>query len=247
MKTGTELRREALREVENCVCRDRQNTHGPAESNFASIAEFWTTYLRTRGLIAATARIESFDVAEMSGLIKSARAAHNPHHRDNWIDRAGYAICGAGIIARAAEEATAAASAVIGDEAKVQCSVGPNPGVFPSQAPKGVNLAVYGGLTSAEKLRVLADAASPIAAGHNPGKLTEAQVCVEDGWRLLAPAEIRARASTDDIQAWVADERWASFFSGDQRWITYRTKKPPGYFLPKPTSYAEALNAEAAR
>ena len=221
MKTGTELRREALREVEACVCRDRQNTHGPAESNFASIAAFWTTYLRTRGLIAARTRIESFDVAEMSGLIKSARAAHNPHHRDNWIDRAGYAICGAGIIARAAEEATAAASAVIGDEE--------------------VNLAVYGAEAPTEPI------ASPIAQGHNPAKLTEVQVGVAAGWRLLAREEIATRESTTDIAAWVWSNRWTSPWRGSCGACTYRTKKPPGYFLPKPTSYAEALNAEVAR
>ena len=227
MKTGTELRREALREVEGCVCKDRQNSYGDAESNFAVIAEFWTTYLRTRGLIAATTRIESFDVAEMSGLIKCARAAHNPHHRDNWIDRAGYAICGAGIIARAAEEATDAASAVIGDEALPSC-----------------------GLSSAEKLRILSNAASSVAAGHNPDKLTEARVCVEEGWRLLAPEEIVSRNPTHDIQLWLSGSRqWAADCParGSVVDATYRTKKPPGYFLPKPTSYAEALNAEVAR
>ena len=46
MKTGTELRREALREVEGCVCKDRQNSYGDAESNFAVIAQGDMSLLR---------------------------------------------------------------------------------------------------------------------------------------------------------------------------------------------------------
>lgn len=254
MKTGTELRREALREVEGCVCRDRQATYSDAEDNFAVIAEFWTTHLRTRGLIAPRARIESFDVAAMSGLIKSARAAHNPRHRDNWIDAAGYAICGAGIIARTEAEAVAAENAVIGDVPErepapiatladysklppgvvadgLRCFVGDNPDVFPA-------------------------APSPIAPGHNPDRLTEAQVGVTEGWRLLAPEEVRDRTPVEqadasrDQAAWSgAKDGWDSGYAGLMQCFTYRTKQPPGYFLPKlpkPQSYAEALNAAVA-
>lgn len=247
MKTGTELRREAIQEVENCVCRDRQATHGPAESNFAVIAEFWTTHLRTRGLIAPRARIESFDVAAMSGLIKSARAAHNPRHRDNWVDLAGYAVCGAGIVARDAEQAVAAANAVIGDEERqIAAAFGPNPlgppnrDVFP-QDPKAVNLAVYG-------TQVVV--ASPIAPGHNPDRLTEAQVGVAEGWRLLAPEEVRDRTPVEqadasrDLAAWSGAKRcWEFGYAGLMQCFTYRTKQPPGFFVPQPQSYAEALNA----
>lgn len=250
MKTGTELRKEALREVEGCVCRDRQATYSDAEDNFAVIAEFWTTHLRTRGLIATHARIESFDVAAMSGLIKSARAAHNPRHRDNWVDLAGYAICGAGIIARDAEQAVAAANAVIGDEERqIAAAFGPDPlgppnrDVFP-QDPKAVNLAVYG---------TQAVTPSPLAPGHNPDRLTEAQVGVAEGWRLLAPEEVRDRTPVEqadasrDLAAWSgAKDGWDSGYAGLLQCFTYRTKQPPGYFLPKPQSYAEALNAAVA-
>ena len=42
--TGTELRREALHQVESCVCQDRQNTYGDAEDNFADIAAIANEY-----------------------------------------------------------------------------------------------------------------------------------------------------------------------------------------------------------
>lgn len=76
-----------------------------------------------------------------------------------------------------------------------------------------------------------------IAAGHNPAGLTVAQVGA--GFRLLAPEEIcRAKARLNstgfrkDIQAWERgwdDSEWA----GDSDHKTYRTAKPPGFFLPK--------------
>ncbi len=251
MKTGTELRREALREVEGCVCRDRQATYGSAEDNFAVIAEFWTTHLRTRGLIAPRARIESFDVAAMSGLIKSARAAHNPRHRDNWVDLAGYAICGAGIIARDAEQAVAAANAVIGDEPKSPPEWNPNPlgrtQADYSKLPEGVNLRCFVGPNPG----VFSTAPSPIAPGHNPDRLTEAQVGVADGWRLLAPEEVwPGRGARIDLDMWSSPQgMWLVGGSGASAVVTYRTKQPPGFFLPqppKPQSYAEALNAAVA-
>lgn len=84
-----------------------------------------------------------------------------------------------------------------------------------------------------------------IAAGHNPAGVTVVQVGA--GWRLLAPEEIcGARARTiktpyrKNIQAWEAGReagRWAgrwdtSGWTGDSEHHTYRTAKPPGFFLP---------------
>ena len=105
MKSGTDHRREALREIEGCVCKDRQNSYGGAEDNFATIAGFWTIYLHRRGLLPAGCALKSYDVAALSSLIKLARVAHNPTHRDSWVDTGGYAVCGAGIIAMAKENA----------------------------------------------------------------------------------------------------------------------------------------------
>ena len=95
--TGSQSRRQFLKEVEECVCRDRQNSYSDAEDNFSVIAELWTTWARTRGILGLNESFDRRDVAMMSALIKVARAAHNLSIRDNWIDLAGYAACGGGI------------------------------------------------------------------------------------------------------------------------------------------------------
>ena len=95
---GSARRRKVLADVASCVCRDRQNTYGDAEDNFADIAAHWQIYLRRRGLLAADATITALDAAALQGLVKTARKAANPLYRDSWVDEAGYAVCGAGII-----------------------------------------------------------------------------------------------------------------------------------------------------
>lgn len=72
-----------------------------------------------------------------------------------------------------------------------------------------------------------------IAEGHNPDKLTVKQV--GDGWRLLAEEEIADRELTTDIERWNRySQVWENYapLVGNQRATTYRTQKPPGYFLP---------------
>lgn len=80
---------------------------------------------------------------------------------------------------------------------------------------------------------------SPIAKGYNPHKLTEAQVGVSDGWRLISEEEQRLandpnKSLTEhwegDIFLWNTCEDGGGFFSTD----TYRTRQPEGFFLPKP-------------
>lgn len=90
---GTERRRQVLREVEGCVCRDRQNTYGDAEDNFANIAAIWNVIFREHLEHPLTAS----DVARAMVAVKLARTIQSPNHRDNWVDMAGYAVCGAGI------------------------------------------------------------------------------------------------------------------------------------------------------
>lgn len=80
-------------------------------------------------------------------------------------------------------------------------------------------------------------AAPKIAKGHNPDKLTEEQVGVKDGWRLLERGEIPPRESTRDIVLWSSMVlQWLDKYPaiGNYGCNTYRTKKPAGYFLPKP-------------
>lgn len=80
-------------------------------------------------------------------------------------------------------------------------------------------------------------AAPKIAKGHNPDNLTEEQVDVSEGWRLLEPEEVENKnVSKRGLQywnfyylAWYVIDYEGSFCSAS----TYRTKQPPGYFLPR--------------
>jgi hypothetical protein len=99
-KTGTELRREALKMVEQCICNDRQKTHGEAEDNFANIATIANVVLESK----LSKPLDALDVALFSMCIKMGRCATSPRHLDNLIDHAGYALCGAGIVLREQEK-----------------------------------------------------------------------------------------------------------------------------------------------
>lgn len=103
-KTGTELRREALKMVEQCICNDRQKTHGDAEDNFANIATIANIVLKNK----LAQPLDALDVALFSMCIKMGRCATSPRHLDNLIDHAGYAMCGAGIVLRETENSTIA-------------------------------------------------------------------------------------------------------------------------------------------
>jgi hypothetical protein len=82
MKT---IRQDILNKASETIMVDRQNTHGDAENNFATIAALWHTYLAGRNTI------DAHDVAAMMVLFKIARFKSNPHHLDNMIDACGYA------------------------------------------------------------------------------------------------------------------------------------------------------------
>lgn len=90
------MRRQMLQEVEECVCHNRQSTYRDAEVNFADIAVIASVVLAPRLKEPLTA----VDVAAFSACIKLARLKSSHRHLDNWIDLAGYAVCGAGIVKR---------------------------------------------------------------------------------------------------------------------------------------------------
>jgi Domain of unknown function (DUF6378) len=83
---GNDIRKDLIAQVEQAVCKDRQATHGRPENNFLDIAALWQTYTGHP--------FSSKDVAVMMICVKLARIKSNPNHDDNWIDAAGYAICG---------------------------------------------------------------------------------------------------------------------------------------------------------
>jgi hypothetical protein len=65
---------------------------------------------------------------------------------------------------------------------------------------------------------------TPTATGHNPDNLTEEQVGVKDGWRLLDLDEIKSRKQRV-AEAWnPALLMWYPEYNGSSRNITYRTK-----------------------
>ncbi len=79
-------------------------------------------------------------------------------------------------------------------------------------------------------------AQSPIAQGHNPERLTEEQVGVKDGWRLISREEQepwKGRIMQGDLVEvlWNCGQWIPSGIGGVI--FTYRTKQPVGYFLPK--------------
>lgn len=99
-KTGTELRREALKMAEECVCKNRQNAYGDAEDNFADIAAITNIVLKNK----LAKPLDGLDVALFSAIIKLARCKESPRHKDNLVDLIGYGACGLGIVLREQEQ-----------------------------------------------------------------------------------------------------------------------------------------------
>ena len=90
------IRGQVLAEAARCVLGDREDDYGTPEDSFATIADFWTVYLMS-GCVSPDADlcIRPADVAAMMALLKIARILTGVSKRDNWVDLAGYAACGA--------------------------------------------------------------------------------------------------------------------------------------------------------
>lgn len=83
-------REDTLNAAKAAVCGDRDHQYGSPERNFSKIAEFWSDYLEYN--------ITAHDVAVMMVLFKVARVQSGQHKADNYIDLAGYAVCGCEIV-----------------------------------------------------------------------------------------------------------------------------------------------------
>lgn len=88
-----EIRADILDTAKGYVLKDRNSTYGTPEDNFKRIAILWEAYDQIRRPGPET----PIDVSIKMILMKIARLAHNPGHKDSWVDTAGYAACGAGI------------------------------------------------------------------------------------------------------------------------------------------------------
>lgn len=78
-------RKECLSTAADIVCKDRENTYGKPEDNFATIAKLWSDYLNTP--------IKPDDVPVLMILLKVARVGSGSFKADNFVDIAGYAAC----------------------------------------------------------------------------------------------------------------------------------------------------------
>ena len=88
-------RKEILEAALRCVCGDREQDYGSPENNFATIAEFWTSYIKRKCVSPGVdVCVNPEDVAAMLIQVKVARVASGHAKADNWVDIAGYAACG---------------------------------------------------------------------------------------------------------------------------------------------------------
>lgn len=96
MSTSAKRRADILDAAKEYTCKDRNASYGEVEGNFQNIANLWNSYLASKP--EDRFMISSVDVALMMSLVKTARLATNPNHLDSWVDLAGYAACGGGIV-----------------------------------------------------------------------------------------------------------------------------------------------------
>mgnify|MGYP000401586339 FL=1 len=71
---------------------DREQDYGTPESNFATIASFWSDYLDMN--------ISAQQVADMMILMKISRIKNGGGTGDSYVDIAGYAACGNEILSK---------------------------------------------------------------------------------------------------------------------------------------------------
>lgn len=82
-----------LHTAEQLIYGDRETTYGDPGKNLRAIAALWGTYLTSRGFMQLVDRAElsAEDVSMMMVLLKVARLANTPGHRDSLVDICGYA------------------------------------------------------------------------------------------------------------------------------------------------------------
>ena len=77
-----------LDEAKEIIYGDREQTYGEPDKNFKTIATFWYAYCKNR--FGKEVNFGPRDVAYMMALLKLARLANDPSHRDSAVDGAGY-------------------------------------------------------------------------------------------------------------------------------------------------------------
>ena len=77
-----------LKEANNIIYGDREKTYGHPSKNLTTISIMWNAYLNAK---VGGDDITAKDVAALMMLVKVARFANDPTHRDNLVDICGYA------------------------------------------------------------------------------------------------------------------------------------------------------------
>jgi hypothetical protein len=80
-----------LKEAHSIIYGDREKTYGHPSKNLNTIAVMWNAYLAAKPVPSGTFELDAKDVAALMMLVKVARFANDPTHRDNLVDICGYA------------------------------------------------------------------------------------------------------------------------------------------------------------
>lgn len=83
----TPVGRGRVLELARAVTEDRDETYGDASESFERIARLWSVLFGRD--------VRAHEVALALDLMKTARLIARPDHVDSWVDKAGYAACGA--------------------------------------------------------------------------------------------------------------------------------------------------------
>lgn len=87
-----DIKAEIADEAKNIVSGARRSAYGKPERNFERIAGFWSAYAKAKGW---PIEFSAADVSPMMRLMKEARLAETPDHRDSFVDLVGYTLTGA--------------------------------------------------------------------------------------------------------------------------------------------------------
>jgi hypothetical protein len=79
-----------IAEAASIVDGARRAAYGPPENNFLRIVRFWNAWLENTG---RKGELNVGDVAIMMDLMKTARLAETPGHKDSIVDKIGYTAC----------------------------------------------------------------------------------------------------------------------------------------------------------
>lgn len=78
-----------LEEAQHVIYGEREQTYGDPGKNIRIIADYWNTYLISKGFDFLEG-LDYDDVCNMMVLLKVARLANTPMHRDSLVDVCGY-------------------------------------------------------------------------------------------------------------------------------------------------------------